>query len=72
MILTCDEIETIRIHMNAFKEKLCNQGRWIDAMEYQRIVDKLDILYDERKKDDEMEYKQIMDQLFNLYDGRRR
>lgn len=41
MRLTSSEIETIRIHMNAFKEKLCNQGRWNEAQEYQDIVDKL-------------------------------
>ena len=26
--LTNEEIEVVRIHMNAFKEKLCNQHRW--------------------------------------------
>ena len=51
MRLTCEEIEIIRIHMNAYKEKLCNQGRWNEAMEYQRIVDKLDNLYAERKEE---------------------
>lgn len=44
MKLTRSEIETISIHMNAFKEKLCNQGRWNEAQEYQDIVDKLDEL----------------------------
>ena len=44
MRLTHDEIETIRIHMNAFKENLCNQHRWKEAEEYQTIVDKLDDL----------------------------
>ena len=39
--LSDDEIETIRIHMNAFKEQLCNQGRWSEAEEYQQIVFKL-------------------------------
>lgn len=70
MRLTCDEIETIRIHMNAFKEKLCNQGRWNDAMEYQRIVDKLEILYAElkMKKDEELEFQRIMDKLNKLHD----
>lgn len=42
MKLTKDEVEAIRIHMNAFKEDLCNQGRWVEAQEYQDIVDKLD------------------------------
>ena len=26
--LTDDDFETIRIHLNAYKEKLCNQQRW--------------------------------------------
>ena len=44
MRLTREEVETIRIHMNAFKENLCNQYRWKEAEEYQTIVDKLDDL----------------------------
>ena len=47
MKLTRSEIEAISIHMNAFKEKLCNQGRWNEAQEYQDIVDKLDELLTE-------------------------
>lgn len=39
--LTDDDFETIRIHLNAFKEKLCNQQRWEEAEEYQRIIDRL-------------------------------
>lgn len=42
--LTDDEIKTIRIHLNAYKEKLCNQHRWKEAEEYQRIIDKLIVL----------------------------
>ena len=42
MKLTKDEVETIRIHMSAFKEMLCNQRRWNEAQDYQNIVDKLD------------------------------
>ena len=38
--LTDDDFETIRIHLNAFKEKLCNQRRWEEAEEYQRILDR--------------------------------
>lgn len=38
--LTDDEVETIRIHLNACKEKLCNQQRWEEAEEYQRIIDR--------------------------------
>lgn len=40
-ILTNDDIETIRIHLNAYKENLCNQKRWNEAEEYQRIIDRL-------------------------------
>lgn len=42
--LTNEEIETIRIHINAFKEKLCNQLRYKEAEDYQQIVDKLDTM----------------------------
>lgn len=41
-LLTKDEILTIRIHMDAYKEGLCNQGRYGEATYYQMIVDKLD------------------------------
>jgi len=40
-VLTNEEIETIRIHMNAIKEQLCNQYRHREAETYQTIVDKL-------------------------------
>lgn len=38
--LTDSDFETIRIHLNAYKEKLCNQQRWKEAEEYQRIIDR--------------------------------
>lgn len=38
--LTDSDFETIRIHLNAYKEKLCNQHRWKEAEEYQRIIDR--------------------------------
>lgn len=38
--LTDDDFETIRIHLNAYKGKLCNLGRWEEAEEYQRIIDR--------------------------------
>ena len=38
--LTDDDFETIRIHLSAFKEKLCNQGRYREAEEYQRLIDR--------------------------------
>ena len=39
--LTADDIETIRIHLSAFKETLCNQGRWTEAEEYERLIQRL-------------------------------
>lgn len=38
--LSDDDFETIRIHLNAYKENLCNQRRWKEAEEYQRIIDR--------------------------------
>lgn len=38
--LTDDDFETIRIHLNAYKENLCNQRRWKEAEEYQHIIDR--------------------------------
>lgn len=38
--LTDDDFETIRIHLNAYKETLCNQHRWKEAKEYQDIIDR--------------------------------
>ena len=38
--LTDDDFETIRIHLSAIKETLCNQQRWEEAEEYQRIIDR--------------------------------
>ena len=37
--LTDDDKETIRIHLNAFKESLCNQGRWYE--EYEELIYRL-------------------------------
>lgn len=39
--LTADDIETIRIHLSAFKEELGNQGRWTEAAEYERLIQRL-------------------------------
>lgn len=38
--LTDDDFETIRIHLNAYKGKLCNLHRWEEAEEYQRIINR--------------------------------
>ena len=38
--LTDDDFETIRIHLNAYKENLCNQQRCEEAEKYQRIIDR--------------------------------
>jgi hypothetical protein len=50
-LLTLEEIKTIRIHMNAIKENLCNQHRWAEAEEYQQIVDKLGIMMDAEREE---------------------
>ena len=42
--LTPDDIETIRIHLGAFKESLCNQRRWKEAEEYEQLIKKLSTL----------------------------
>ena len=39
--LTPDDIETIRIHLGAVKGNLCNQRRWKEAEEYERLIKKL-------------------------------
>lgn len=44
MMLTVDEMQVIRIHMGAIKERLCNHKRWSEAEEYQTIIDKLDTM----------------------------
>ena len=36
--LTDDDFETIRIHLSAFKESLCNQCRWKEAEDYERLI----------------------------------
>ena len=38
--LTDNDFETIRIHLSAYKEQLCNQPRWKEAEEYQLIIDR--------------------------------
>lgn len=38
--LTDDDFETIRIHLSAFKESLCNQGRWREAEDYERLINR--------------------------------
>lgn len=38
--LTDDDFETIRIHLSAFKERLCNQRRWKEAEDYERLIDR--------------------------------
>lgn len=39
--LTEDDKETIRIHLSAFKENLCNQHRWNEAKEYEELISRL-------------------------------
>lgn len=53
-LLTKDEILTIRIHMDAYREGLCNQGRYGESMYYDKIVDDLDKMlknFDEDEKE---------------------
>jgi hypothetical protein len=38
--LTDDDFETIRIHLSAIKERLCNQCRWKEAEDYERLIDR--------------------------------
>lgn len=38
--LTDDDFETIRIHLNAQKERLCNQRRWKEAEDYERLINR--------------------------------
>lgn len=42
--LTNKDFEVIRLHLNAQKERLCNQRLWEWAEEYQCIIDKIDKL----------------------------
>lgn len=39
--LTVEDIETIRIHLNAIKGNLCNQRRYKEAEEYEEIIKRL-------------------------------
>lgn len=39
--LTDEDKETIRIHLSAFKERLCNQHRWNEAEEYEELITRL-------------------------------
>lgn len=39
--LTDDDIETIRIHISAFKGELSKQHRWEDAQEYDDLINRL-------------------------------
>lgn len=43
--LSRDELEIICIHLNAFKENLCNRGLWSEAEEYQHIIDKIHFIF---------------------------
>ena len=39
--LTDEDKETIRIHLSAIKEGLCNQRRWNEAREYEELITRL-------------------------------
>lgn len=40
MTLSDDDIETIRIHLSAIKEELCNQSRYGEAAYYEKLIAK--------------------------------
>ena len=46
--LSDDDIETIRIHLSAFKERLCNQHRWEEVQDYQDLIERVMALRKER------------------------
>lgn len=48
--LTDEDLETIRIHLSAFKEEMGNQGRWEEAKEYERIIMRLKAFANAQKK----------------------
>ena len=54
--LTDNDFETIRIHLNAYKEKLCNLQRWKEAEEYQRIIDRFMVFASAHPKHGKWEY----------------
>ena len=48
--LSDDDKETIRIHLSAFKEELCNQRRWNEANDYEELIDRFMKAQPARKK----------------------
>ena len=56
--LTDDDFETIRIHLSACKERLCNQHRWKEAEEYQRIIDRFMEFASEQPEHEELDFVQ--------------
>ena len=57
--LSKDELEIICIHLNAFKENLCNRGLWSEAEKYQRIIHKIHFIFadmfEEKAKENDSE-----------------
>ena len=67
--LTDDDFETIRIHLSAYKERLCNQHRWKEAEEYQRIIDRFmrfASAQPERKKMTNKEWLDFLSEQFDI------
>lgn len=50
---TLDKLNTMSNRYNFIKERLCNQGRLAEALEYQIIQDKLEMIIKEVEKGDE-------------------
>lgn len=48
---TLNKLKMMRTHFSAVKEKLCNQRRWEEALEYQVIQDKLELIIREVEKE---------------------
>lgn len=49
---TLDELNTMSNRCNFIKERLCNQGRLAEALEYQIIQDKLEMIIKEVEKEE--------------------
>lgn len=47
---TLDELRTMGSWCNFIKERLCNQGKLAEALEYQIIQDKLELIIKEVEK----------------------
>ena len=65
--LTDDDFETIRILLNAYKEKLGNQQRWKEAMEYQRIIDRFMTFASAQPEAKPIEYRDCANAILKMW-----